>query len=100
MMAEGDRLRGLQMRQPRHHGVGMLLRLLGERELECRKLCIQRVDGVAHPQVKIGRDLIVARARGMQAAGGGADQFGEPRFDVHVHVFERALELEFALLDL
>ena len=36
----------------------------------------------------------------MQAAGGGADQFGEPQFDIHVHVFKRALELEFALIDL
>ena len=33
MMAEGHRLRGLQMREARHHGVGMLQRLLGERAL-------------------------------------------------------------------
>ena len=33
VMAEGDRLRGLQMREARHHGRGMLQRLLGERAL-------------------------------------------------------------------
>ena len=27
------------------------------------------------------------------------DQFGEPRFHIHVHVFERALKIELALLD-
>ncbi|HQY04653.1 MAG TPA: hypothetical protein PLQ52_01180, partial [Lacunisphaera sp.] len=97
MMAEGDRLRGLQMRQPRHHGVDMFLRLLGERELKRRKLCVQRIDGIAYPQFEIGRDLIVARARGMPAAGGVSDQFGEPRFHVHMHVFQRALELKFSL---
>ena len=59
-MAERNRLRGLQMRQPRHYRVGMFLRLLRERELECRKLGIERVDGIAHPKLEIGRDLIVA----------------------------------------
>ena len=33
MMAEGHRLRGLQMREARHHGRGMRQRLLGERAL-------------------------------------------------------------------
>ena len=74
MMAEGDRLRGLQMRQPRHDRVGMFQRLLGERRLVIGKRDIELVDGVAHPEPEIGRDLIVARARGMQAAGGRADQ--------------------------
>ena len=37
MMAEGHRLRGLQMRQPRHHGAGMVQRLLGKRALKIRE---------------------------------------------------------------
>ena len=53
-----------------------------------------------HPQPEIGRDLIVARARGVQPAGGRADQFGQPALDVHMDVFERALELELAGADL
>ncbi len=36
----------------------------------------------------------------MQASGRGTDQFGEAAFDVHVDVFERALELERAGVDL
>ena len=56
--------------------------------------------GVAHPEPEVGRDLIVARARGMQAPGGRPDQFREPAFDVHVDVLQRALEGELAGLDL
>ena len=41
MMAEGDRLRGLQMGEARHHGRGVSERLLGERELQT---CEQRID--------------------------------------------------------
>ena len=42
----------------------------------------------AHPHAEIGRDLIVAAACGVQAPGGGADDFGQPRFHGHVDVFE------------
>ena len=100
MMPEGDRLCGLQMGQPRHHGVGMFERLLGERRLVIGERVIELIDGVAHPEPEIGRDLVVARARGMQPPGGRPDQFGEPQFHIHVHVFQRTLEIEFALLDL
>ena len=40
-MAEGDRLRGLQMGEARHHGCGMSKRFLGEHELQT---CEQRID--------------------------------------------------------
>ena len=36
----------------------------------------------------------------MQPAGGVADQLLQPRFHVHVDVFQRGLELELALVDL
>ncbi len=55
---------------------------------------------VAHPQPEVGRHLVVARARGVQAPGGLADQFAEPALDIHVDVFERAAEGELAALDL
>ena len=55
-----------------------------------------RVDGVAHPQPEIGRDLIVARARGVQPPRRRPDQVGEPALDIHMDVLERALEDEFA----
>ena len=45
-------------------------------------------------------DLIVARARGVQSPRRRTDQLGEPALHVHMNVFERALELELAGLDL
>ena len=60
---------------------------------------IERVDRVAHPEAEVDRDLVVARAGGVQPAGGGADDLGEPALDVHMDVLERAREGEGARLD-
>ena len=75
MMAERDRLRRLQMGEARHHRGGMRKRLLGERALIIGERLVDAVDGVAHPELEIGRDLIVARTRGMQPPGRRPDQF-------------------------
>ena len=100
MMAEGHGLRGLQMGEARHHGRGMFQRAGDQRLLERPQRRIGLVDRVADIEPKIGRDLVVARARGVQPARGGADQFAKPALDVHMDIFERALEFERALADL
>ena len=100
MMAERHRLRALQVREAGHHGRGMRQRLLGERLLVVAEQTMDVVDAVAHPEPEVGRDLIVARARGVQPPGRRADQLGEPALDVHVNVLELALELELAGADL
>ena len=100
MMAEGDRLRALEMGEARHHRAGIGQRLRRERGLQAGKGGVDPVDGIADPEPEIGRDLIVARAGGVQAAGGRADQFGQAGLDVEVDVFERARECELARLDL
>ena len=100
MVAEGHRLRRLQMGKAGHHRAGMIERLLGERALIGGERRVDVVDRVAHPELEIGRDLIVARARGMQPPGCRPDQFGKPALDIHVDVLERALEVEFAGFDL
>jgi hypothetical protein len=100
MMAEGHRLRRLQMREARHHGRRVIERLHGERPLIIRERSVDAVDRIADPQPEVGGDLIVARARGMQPSGSRPDQFVEPALDVHMDVLERALELEFARFDL
>ncbi len=99
MMAEGHGLRGLQMGEARHHGSGMLQRAVDQRLLERGQRRVRLVDGVADVEPEIGRDLVVARARGVQPARGGADQLGQPRLDIHMDVLERALEVEIALAD-
>jgi hypothetical protein len=100
MMSERYRLCGLQMREPRHYGAGMLQRLFSQRALVPGQRALERIDGVAHPQLEVSGHLVVARACGMQPAGRRPDQLGQPAFDIHVNVFQRALEFERAGLDL
>ena len=52
------------------------------------------------PQAEIGRDLVVARTRGVQPPRRRPDQLGEPAFHVHMNVLERPLEFELSGLDL
>jgi hypothetical protein len=100
VMAEGHRLCRLQMCKSRHDGRGMRQRLFRECLLQDGEAGVDGVDGVAHPQPEVGGDLVVARARRVQASGSGADQMLQPALDVHVDVFERPLERELAGLDL
>ena len=72
---------------------------LDQRVLERGQRRVGRVDRVAHVEAEIGRDLVVARARGMQPPRGRADQLDKPALDVHVNVFERALEIERSVVD-
>ena len=98
-MAERHRLRGLQMGKARHHGRGMLDRPLDQRALERGQRRIQFIDRIADIEAEIGRHLVVARARGMQPACGGTDQFAQPVLDIHVNVLQSALEIERSLGD-
>ena len=99
MVAEGDRLGGLQMGEAGHHRVGMALRLIDQRRLKRGELLVEPVDLVAQPEADIGGDLIVARACRVQPPGGLADQGGEPRLDIHVNILEAGVEGETAALD-
>ena len=99
MMAECHGLGRLEMREARHHGRRFGERPLGEGALQIEERRVEPVDEVTDVQAEIGGDLIVARARRMQSAGDGADDLGEPRFDIHVNVFERARENEGAGAD-
>ena len=78
----------------------MLGRARDQRLLERRERRIGLVDGVADIEPEVGRDLVVARARGVQPPGGGPDQLAEPALDIHMNVLERALEIEGTLADL
>ena len=88
MMAERHRLRRLEMREARHHRVGMILRPRHQRALQASEPRLHNIDGVAHPHAKVGRDLILAAARGVQAPRRRANQFGEPRFGHHVNILK------------
>ena len=99
MVPERHRLRGLQMGKSRHHGRGMFERAASQGMLEGGQRRIRLVDRVADIEPEIGRDLVVAGACGVQPSRGRPDQFGKPALDIHMDVFERALEVERALAD-
>ena len=81
-------------------GIGVLVR-----EIEQRALCgFDKIDNLvdrrAQIQPHVGRDLVVARARGVQPLAGVAGERGQAALDVHVHVFEIDRPLELAGADL
>ena len=55
---------------------------------------------LADEQPEIGRHLVVARAGGVEPAGGIADQLLQPMLDMHVDVFERRILVQLARFDL
>ena len=100
MMAEGDRLGRLQVGEARHDAGAVLLGAAEQRRLQVAQQPVGRVDRIAYPQAQIGRDLVVARARGVQLAARLADQLGQPRLDVQVDVLECCAERKAFRLDL
>ena len=100
MVAERGRLRRLQMGEAGHDGGGVFGRAGGQRVHQRGQRSVLGVDGVAHPEAEIGRDLVIAAARGVQAPSGLADAFGQARLDVHVHVFQRLVPGEHARFDI
>src|SRR5215831_14419586 len=88
VVPEGDGLRRLQMGEAWHHGGGVFERLLRERALVGGERRIDGIDRGLDPQPETGRDLVVARARGVQPPRRRPDQLGEPAFHVHMDVLE------------
>ena len=88
MVAERHRLRDLKMREAGHDRLGMLVGAFDQHALKPADGVCRFVAGVPNPQPEVGRDLVVARPRGMKATGGRADQLAEPMLDGHVDVLE------------
>ena len=99
-MAEGHRLRHLQVREAGHDRIGVPVGLCDERALQRPHQHHDAVDFATQPQPQVGGDLVVARASGVQSLAGVADQVGQALFDVQMHVFEVEPPIELAALDL
>ena len=100
MVTEGHRLGRLQVGETGKDGIGFFLGPVEQTADQRRKASVHAVDGVPHPEPEIGRDLVIARAPGVQPPGGFADDFLEPSLDVHMDVFELSPECEKTLSDL
>ncbi len=94
MVAQGDGLGRLEVGEAGHHRLGLLLGAGDEDPLEGGERGIDLVDGIADPEPEVGGDLVVARAGGVEPAGGGSDQLGQPGLDMHVDVLERGILLD------
>ena len=100
-MAEGDRLGALHMGEAGHDGGGMAFPPgPAARACSAFKPPLGAGAGVAQPKPEIRHHLVVARAGGVQPSRRRAGDFGQPRLDVQMDVFQRPLEGEFALRDL
>ena len=100
VVAEGDWLCSLQMREAGHHGLGMLFGPVEEGSDQPGQRLLGALQLLLDPKPEIECDLVVARAGSMQAPGRRADQYRQPRLDVHMDVFELAGEFEIATFDL
>ncbi len=100
VVAECHRLGRLQVGEARHERVGVGGRAVDQGALKSAKAADRLFAGAAHPEAKIERHLVIARASGVQPSRGVSDQLGQPRLDVHVDVFELVAEREVAIDDL
>ncbi len=100
MVAEGHRLGGLQVGEAGHDGGRFTLGQVQQSGHQVQILFFQNQHLVTQPQADIGGHLVVPGTAGVQFLAGDADLVGEPRFNVHVHVFQGNGPLEFAGFDL
>ena len=104
MVRKTHRLRNLQMRKPRQNHIHMLLCHGQQRALQFAQQGANHIDLATQPQADIGGHLVIAAAPSMQALARIANELGQTRFDIQVHVFQFELPDKLAgcnlLLDL
>ena len=93
MVAEGHRLRRLQMGEARHDRRGAVQRLLRQRGHAAPRAAGRASSmRVAHPEPEVGRDLVVARAGGVQPAGRAARRSRQAATSTFMWMSSSALE--------
>ena len=87
------------MRISRHDKIDMFVGEIEERRLQFLQLRRRLLDLPFDIKSQIERHLIIATARGVQLPASFADSFGERALNIHVHVLERFVPLEFSGID-
>jgi hypothetical protein len=95
VVRERHRLRDLQVREARHDRLDVCC-AASSTSARCTSASSggDAVDLVAQPQAHVGRDLVVARAAGVQALAGVAGELDQARLDVEVTSSSSTLPLE------
>jgi hypothetical protein len=105
VVADGDRLRALEVRVARDREGGVAFREVRERGLQGRDRAIEVRARASEPEPQIGRDLVVARTTGVELLREIADEVAESTLDERVDVLgggvgESALVLRKLALEL
>ena len=100
VMTERHGLRDLHVREARHHRRSVSIGQLDQRMLQPIDAAYDLIDFATQPQPSVGRDLVVARAAGVQTLAGFADQLRQTPLDVQMNVFEFDAPFELIALDL
>ena len=85
-MRRQHRLRTLQMRVAGQDHVAVPLGGRHQGPLQGQQPRVDPVDGVAHPELRVGRHLVVAAPRRVQLPADVPDPVDQGRLDVHVNV--------------
>ena len=99
VVRERDRLSALQVRVPGHHRLEVFL---GDRDERLDQLAQHAADliyALAQIHAQIDRDLIVARARGVQLFARRTEALCQLLFDEHMNVFRLGIDRQLALVD-
>ena len=99
VVAQRHRHRHLQMGETGDDRVGVLFGKSRQRLLQLHQQMRDLVASGAGVKAHVGSDLIVARATGVQALTGVADERRQALFDIEVHVFKVKQPLERACRD-
>ena len=86
-MRAAHRLSALQVRIRRQHGIGERFGLHQQRLLQLGDGGIHAMAGIHRPQARGRRDLVVARAAGVQLGGDGAGFLVQEPVDHRVNIF-------------
>ena len=100
VMGRQHRLRPLHVGVAGQHHVAVALGGGEEGGLQVAQQPVEPVDGVAHPELHVGDDLIVAAAAGVQLAAHVAEPFDQRPLDVGVNVFQFDRKGKLAAVDL
>ena len=100
VMRRQHRLGPLQVRVAGQDHVALALGGVDQGRLQFDQAAVDAVDGVAHPELDIGDDLIVAAAAGVQLAADVAEPRDQGLLDVRVDVFELDRKRKLAAFDL
>src|SRR5437879_5578943 len=92
-------LGSLQVSVARQNATGVLLRAADECPLQLDEPSVDLLDCLPLPEPKIGRDLVIPAAGGVELSAGIAKPIDERPLNVQVDILQLDLELEFALLN-